>query len=128
MCEFVLNMTSVNIVKHRLNNNQSLNPHRLLDLAAEHMDPEDLSIVVALSEGKAVTLGCTIMTPHTEQNLIDGVVRNLHTVVGVQQPVKLSINMLLFDILRVSPAQLLLLYVLCVCVCLCMTCVYDMSI
>lgn len=67
--------------------NQCLNSHRFSDLAAEHVDPEDLSIVVALSEGKAVALCCAIMASHTEQNLIDGVVGNLCTGVGVQQPV-----------------------------------------
>ena len=64
-----------------------MNSHRFSDLAAEHVDPEDLSIVVALSEGKAVALCCAIMASHTEQNLIDGVVGNLCTGVGVQQPV-----------------------------------------
>lgn len=95
---------SENIVKQKLTNNQSLNPHRLLDLAAEHMDPEDLSIVVALGEGKAVALWCAIMTPHTEQNLVNRVVGNLCTIVGVQQPVKISINML-FDILKCATTQ-----------------------
>lgn len=66
-----------------------------MDLAAEHMDPEDLSIVVALSEGKAVALWCTIMASYTEQNLIDRVVGNLCVVVGIQQPVKMSNKMLL---------------------------------
>ena len=69
------------------------NPHRLLNLTAEHVDPEDLSIVVALGEGEAVTLWSTIMAAHTEQNLVDRVVGNLRTVVGVQQPVKISIKM-----------------------------------
>lgn len=63
-----------------------------MDLAAEHMDPEDLSIVVALSEGKAVTLWCAIMASHTEQNLVDRVVGDLCTGVGVQQPVRISIK------------------------------------
>lgn len=66
-----------------------MNPHRLLDLAAEHMDPEDLSIVVALSEGKAVALWCAIMASHTEQNLIYRVIGNLCIVVWVQQPGKI---------------------------------------
>lgn len=55
-----------------------------MDLAAEHVDPEDLGIVVALSEGKAVALWSSIMTPYAEQNLVDRVVGNLRTVVGVQ--------------------------------------------
>lgn len=63
------------------------NPHRFSDLAAEHVDPEDLGVVVALSEGKAVALWCAIMSSHTEQDLIDGVVGDLCTGVGVQQPV-----------------------------------------
>lgn len=63
-----------------------------MDLAAKHVDPEDLGVVVALSEGKAVTLWCAIMASHTEQDLIDGVVGNLGTVVGIQQPVKISVK------------------------------------
>jgi len=51
------------------------------------MDPEDFCIVVALSEGKAVALWCTIMASHTEQNLVDRVVGDLRAGVGVQQPV-----------------------------------------
>lgn len=50
------------------------------------MDPEDLSVVVALSEGKAVALWCAIVASHAKQNLIDRVVGNLCTGVGVQQP------------------------------------------
>lgn len=61
--------------------------HRFTDLAAEHMDPEDLGIVVALSEGKAVALWCAIMASYTEQNLVDWVIGNLRTGIGVQQPV-----------------------------------------
>ena len=57
-----------------------------MDLATENMDPEDLSIVVALSEGKAVTLWCAVMATHTEQDLIDGVVGDLSAGSGVQQP------------------------------------------
>lgn len=72
-----------------------MNPHRFLDLAAEHMDSEDLSIVVALSEGKAVALWCAIMASHTEQNLIDRVVGDLCTGVGIQQPVRISIKKML---------------------------------
>lgn len=56
-----------------------------MDLAAEHMDPEELSIVVAFSEGKAVTLWCAIMATNTKQNFIDRVVGNLCVVVWVQQ-------------------------------------------
>lgn len=56
------------------------------------MDPEDLSIEVALSEGKAVALWCAIMASHTEQDLIDRVVGDLCTGVGVQQPVRISIK------------------------------------
>lgn len=58
-----------------------------MDLAAEHMDPEDLSVVVTLSEGEAVALWCAVMASHTEQNLIDGVVGDFRTGIGVQQPV-----------------------------------------
>lgn len=50
------------------------------------MDPEDLRVVVALSEGKAVTLWRAIVASHTEQNLINRVVCDLGTGVGVQQP------------------------------------------
>lgn len=57
-----------------------------MDLAAEHVDPEDLSVVVALSEGEAVALWCAIMAPHTEENLIDGVVGDLCVSMRVQQP------------------------------------------
>lgn len=68
--------------------NQSMKPYRLLDLAAKHVNPEDLSVVVALSEGEAVALRCAVMAPHTEQNLINRVVGDLGVVVGVQQPVE----------------------------------------
>lgn len=64
------------------------NPHRFSDLAAEHVDPEDLGIVVALGEGEAVALWRAIVSSHTEQDLIDGVVGDLRTGVGVQQPVR----------------------------------------
>lgn len=51
--------------------------HRFLDLAAEDMDTEDLGVVVAFGEGETVALWCPIMTPNTEQDLIDGIVRDL---------------------------------------------------
>ena len=63
-----------------------------MDLAAEHVDPEDLGVEVALSEGKAVALWCAIMAAHTEQNLVYRVVGDLCTGVGVQQPVRKSIQ------------------------------------
>ncbi len=75
-----------------------------MDLAAEHVDPEDLSIVVALSESKAVALGCAIMASHTEQNLINRVVGDLCAGIGVQQPDKIDIKKLPFDILKVAAA------------------------
>lgn len=77
-----------------------MNAYRLLDLAAKNMDPEDLSIVVALSEGKAVTLRCAIMASYAEQNLIDRIVGNLSVVVWIQQPVKTPIKLLLFKFLK----------------------------
>ncbi len=67
-----------------------MNPHRFLDLAAEHVDPEDLSVIVALSESKAVALWCAIMASHTEQNLVDRVVGDFCTGVWVQQPVQIK--------------------------------------
>lgn len=48
-----------------------------LDLAAEDVYAEDLSVVVALCEGETVALWCPVMTSNTEQDLIDGVVRDL---------------------------------------------------
>lgn len=51
------------------------------------MDPEDLSVVVALGEGKAVALGRAVVAAHTEQDLVDRVVGDLRVGVGVQQPV-----------------------------------------
>lgn len=60
--------------------------HRFLDLAAEDMDTEDLGVVVALCEGETVTLWCPVMTPNTEQDLIDGVVRYFSPTLRVQQP------------------------------------------
>lgn len=51
--------------------------HRFSDLAAEHVDPEDLGVVVALGEGEAVALRCAIMSSHTKQDLINGVVGDL---------------------------------------------------
>lgn len=68
-----------------------------MDLAAEHVDPEDLSVVVALGEGEAVALRCAIVSPHTEQDFVDGVVGNLRTVVGVQQPVEKYSTLILFS-------------------------------
>lgn len=79
-----------------------MNAYRLLDLAAKNMDPEDLSIVVALSEGKAVTLRCAIMASYAEQNLIDRIVGNLSVVVWIQQPVKTPIKLLLFKFLKAT--------------------------
>lgn len=72
--------------------NKGSNPHRFSDLAAEHVDPEYLGIVVTLCEGKAVALWCAVMASHTEQNLIDGVVGNLRTGVGIQQPVEVKLK------------------------------------
>lgn len=51
------------------------------------MDPEDLGIVVALSEGEAVALRCAVVAAHTEQNFVDWVVGDLRIGVGVQEPV-----------------------------------------
>lgn len=51
------------------------------------MNPEDLGVVVALSESEAVALWGAIMASNTEQNLIDGIIGNFRVVVGVQQPV-----------------------------------------
>lgn len=61
--------------------------HRFSYLAAEHVDPEDLGIVVALSEGEAVALRCAVVAAHTEENLVDWVVGNLRVGIGVQEPV-----------------------------------------
>lgn len=61
--------------------------HRFSYLAAEHMDPEDLGIVVALGEGEAVALRRAVVAAHAEQNLVDGVVGDLRVRVGVQEPV-----------------------------------------
>lgn len=63
-------------------------PHRFSDLAAEHVDPEDLRVVVALCEGEAVTLRCAVVASHAKQDLINGVVGDLRVGVGVQQPVE----------------------------------------
>lgn len=60
--------------------------HRFLDLAAEDVDAEDLGVVVALGESETVALGCPVVTPNTEQDLIDGVVRDLSPCLRVQQP------------------------------------------
>lgn len=64
-----------------------------MDLAAKHVNPEDLRVVVALSEGEAVALRCAVMASNAEQNLIDGVIGNFCVVVGIQQPVNISINL-----------------------------------
>lgn len=56
------------------------------------MDPEDLGVVVALGERKAVALRRAVMAAHAEQNLIDRVVGDLRTVVGVQKPVKMNVK------------------------------------
>lgn len=82
-----------------------------MDLAAKHMDPEDLSIVVALSEGKAVALWCAIMTSHTEENLIDRVVGDLCTALWVQQPVSIGDETLLLIV--VAAAEQKLAFLLC---------------
>lgn len=71
------------------------NSYRLSDLAAEHVNPEDLCVVMALSEGEAVALWRAIMASDTEQDLINGVIGNFCVVVGVQQPVKTR-NMIFF--------------------------------
>lgn len=72
--------------------NQFIIAHRLLDLAAKHVNPEDLRVVVALSEGKAVALWCAIMASNAEQNLVNRIIGNFCVVVGIQQPVNISIN------------------------------------
>lgn len=56
------------------------------------MDPEDLSVVVALGEGKAVALRRAVMASYAEQDLIDGVVGNLCIVVWIQQPVRITVK------------------------------------
>lgn len=65
-------------------------PYRLLDLAAEDVDAEDFCVVVAFGEGEAVALWRAVVAPHTEQNLVDGVVGDLCTRLGVQQPYRSS--------------------------------------
>lgn len=56
-------------------------------LASEHMDPEDLGVVVALGEGEAVALRRAVVAAHTEQDLVDWVVGDLQVGVGVQESV-----------------------------------------
>lgn len=60
--------------------------YRLLDLAAEDVDAEDLGVVVALGEGETVALWCAVMAAHTEEDLVDGVVGDLCARLGIQQP------------------------------------------
>lgn len=60
--------------------------YRLLDLAAEDVDAEDLGVVVAFCEGEAVALWRAVMATHTEQDLVDGVVGDLCACLRIQQP------------------------------------------
>lgn len=71
---------------HNLHNCMQQASYRLSDLAAEHMNPEDLCVVVALCEGEAVALWRAIVASDAEQNLINGVIGNFCVVVRVQQP------------------------------------------
>lgn len=73
-------------LQNRQNGEETANPHRFPDLAAEHVDPEDLGVVVALGEGEAVALRRAVVASHAEQNLVDGVVGDLRAGVGLQQP------------------------------------------
>ncbi len=63
--------------------------HRLLDLTAEDVDAEDLSVVVALGKGEAVALWRAVVAPNTEEDLVNGVVGNLSAGLRVQQPDKI---------------------------------------
>ncbi len=60
--------------------------HRLLDLTAEDVDAEDLSVVVALGKGEAVALWRAVVAANTEEDLVNGVVGNLSAGLRVQQP------------------------------------------
>lgn len=61
-------------------------PYRLLDLAAEDVDAEDLGVVMALSEGETVALWRAVVATHTEQDFVDGVVGDLCARLRIQQP------------------------------------------